>query len=195
MSLGDLQVSYAWLRDCCRCPKCIHPATSQKLHRSSDMLDSHRSTPVREQRDDDGWHITWKDNHSSFYPKSFLERYALPDLNSLVEVPTQLWTKQSLQNLPSLFVTYSFLSTTRGLVNAIEQVSKYGILFITGVGTDKVSHQECELRILAQKFGEIRPTLYGLLWDVLNKRDSKNIAYTNLGLDVHADLMFVHINS
>ncbi|KAM6501163.1 gamma-butyrobetaine hydroxylase [Amanita muscaria] len=194
--LADLKVSYTWLRDSCFCPQCVHPSTSQKLHRSSDMLHTLRSTVANQVRKDDGWQITWKDGHSSFYPRSFLERYAVSNRASLAKlhhhVPVQPWVKQSLQK-STLFLPYSSLSTSQGLVTAIEQVSKYGILFVTGVPNEKTSNEECETRVLADKFGEIRPTFYGLLWDVVNKRSSKNIAYTNLNLDVHMDLLFVLI--
>ena len=42
---------------------------------------------------------------------------------------------------------------------------------------------------MARLFGEIRPTFYGLVWDVKNKRNSKNIAYTNLNLGFHMDIL------
>ncbi|KAF8639197.1 hypothetical protein AX17_001683 [Amanita inopinata Kibby_2008] len=72
----------------------------------------------------------------------------------------------------------------------MEHVSKYGLLIVTGVPNLETSTEKCELRALASKFGEIRPTFYGLLWDVVNERNSKNIAYTNLHLDLHMDLLY-----
>lgn len=177
-----------WLRDLCQCSKCVHPSTRQKLRRSPDALGAsiaaHASTA-------DGLHVTWHDGHASFYPKSFLDRYAAPD-RVQNHTPIQPWTRQSIQRTPSLFVTYSSLSITRGLVAAIEQISNHGILFVTDVPNAETSDEQCELRTLAELFGYIRPTFYGPVWDVINVRNSKNIAYTNLHLELHMDLLSVH---
>ncbi|KAK2460827.1 hypothetical protein APHAL10511_007297 [Amanita phalloides] len=107
-------------------------------------------------------------------------------------IPVQPWSPDSLRTTPSLFVTYSSLSAAQELATATEQIAKYGILFITGVPNAKTSHEDCELRILAEKFAQIRSTFYGTVWDVINVRDSKNIAYTNLPLDLHMDLLYFH---
>jgi hypothetical protein len=47
----------------------------------------------------------------------------------------------------------------------------------------------CELRKLAETFSNIRETFYGQVWDVVNVRNSRNIAYTNLDLGLHMDLL------
>jgi gamma-butyrobetaine dioxygenase len=74
---------------------------------------------------------------------------------------------------------------------AITQLTQLGLLFITGVPSAESSNQTCELRTLAQLFGEIRNTFYGDVWDVKNIRNSRNIAYTNLDLGLHMDLLYV----
>ncbi|KAF8635741.1 hypothetical protein AX15_000357 [Amanita polypyramis BW_CC] len=187
-------VSSTWLRDACQCSICVHQSTRQKLYRSSDALDNSRSSIASQSRDSDGWRVIWKDGHDSFYSQSFLERYASPDQLAKFhhQVPVQPWTKQSIQNTSSLFVTYASLSAVQGRLTAIEQILKYGILFITGVPSAKTSDNDCELRTLAEKFGQIRRTFYGTVWDVINARNSKNIAYTNLNLDLHMDLLYFH---
>ena len=68
---------------------------------------------------------------------------------------------------------------------------RYGLLFVTDVPTQDRDNRTCELRHLASLFGEIRETFYGELWDVKNVRNSRNIAYTNLGLDLPMDLLYV----
>ena len=71
------------------------------------------------------------------------------------------------------------------------QLAQYGLLFVTGVPHDATSNDACESRHLAELFGELRETFYGRLWDVINVRNSTNIAYTNLNLDLHMDLLYV----
>jgi hypothetical protein len=85
---------------------------------------------------------------------------------------------------------YEELKTPRGLLSGIIQLVRYGLLFVRGVPNEKTKDEECDLRILAELFGEIRSTFYGSVWDVVNlKKESKNIAYTNLDLGLHMDLL------
>jgi len=76
------------------------------------------------------------------------------------------------------------------MLTAIMQLERYGLAFVTGVPTHETSTETCELRKLAEMFGEIRNTFYGELWDVKNIRNSRNIAYTNLDLGLHMDLLY-----
>ncbi|PFH51169.1 hypothetical protein AMATHDRAFT_143270 [Amanita thiersii Skay4041] len=191
-NVAGTPIPYSWLRDSCQCPHCVHPSTSQKLHRTSDVLHPYRSTVKSESRNEEGLRITWGDDHSSFYPVRFLERYARSEIlsNFHRRIIAKPWNRMSITETSSLFINYTSLSSSTGLVTAIEQLSQYGLLFVSGVPNLKTSNEECELRILAERFGEIRPTFYGLLWNVINKRNSKNIAYTNLSLDLHMDLLY-----
>lgn len=77
------------------------------------------------------------------------------------------------------------------MLKATTQLQRYGLAFVTGVPTQETSAEICELRKLAGMFGEIRNTFYGELWDVRNIRNSRNIAYTNLDLGLHMDLLYV----
>jgi gamma-butyrobetaine dioxygenase len=75
-----------------------------------------------------------------------------------------------------------------GLLSAVNQLSSYGLIFVTGVSNSETSDESCELRKLAEYFGKIRHTFYSQVWDVKDVRNSHNIAYTNLDLGLHMDL-------
>jgi gamma-butyrobetaine dioxygenase len=90
-----------------------------------------------------------------------------------------------------LFVSYKSFQTDAGRLAAMTQLERDGLLFIHGVPTVETSNESCELRRVAEAFGEIRNTFYGPLWDVKNTRDSRNLAYTNLDLNLHTDLALV----
>lgn len=143
----------------------------------------------------DGIAITWTDGHKSFFDTNFLERYASP--TKLAEshhdhcIMHEAWTNKSISESRDLFIPYETINNAEGLVKAITQLCKYGLLFVSGVSNKETSNNACELRALAEKFGEIRRTFYGPLWDVINVRNSKNIAYTNLELGLHMDLLCV----
>lgn len=139
-----------------------------------------------------GLEIDWSDGHKSVFPRSFLEVHS--DRQKLYnfhkDVNQVAWDNQSIQR-SELFVPYESISKPSGLLKAIDQLAKYGLAFVTGVPNQETGDEKCELKRLGETFGEIRPTFYGVVWDVVNKKESKNIAYTNLDLGLHMDLLWV----
>ncbi|KZT63269.1 gamma-butyrobetaine hydroxylase [Daedalea quercina L-15889] len=192
LSYNGALLPYRWLRDSCQCPNCVHPSSRQKLHRTSDIpadtLPANDGILVA----NGGVHITWMSGHVSHFPKSFLERYATPRRLRAFhqEVDARRWDKDTLRSVNNLFLPYATLQAPAGLLAAITQLTQYGLLFITNTPTERTSNEQCELRTLAQRFGEIRETFYGQTWDVKNVRNSKNIAYTNVDLGLHMDLLY-----
>jgi alpha-ketoglutarate-dependent taurine dioxygenase len=89
-----------------------------------------------------------------------------------------------------LDVQYSDLKTPRGLLRAITQLQRTGLLFVRGVPHAETSDAGCELRRLVARFAELRDTFYGATWDVKDIVDSRNIAYTSLYLGLHMDLQY-----
>ena len=185
--------SYQWLRDSCQCPSCVHPSTRQKLHRTSDI--PYNVAPAKEgvRAGQDGVHIKWTSGHTSFYPSTFLERYASSErLNTFhKDVHKQSWDAKLISQSSDLFLSYGSLRSDVGLLDAITQLSKYGLLFLSGVPNTETSDERCEVRRVADTFGQLRSTFYGETWDVKNIVNSRNIAYTNLFLGLHTDLSYV----
>ena len=187
---------YRWLRDACRCPFCIHPSTQQKLHRTSDIPAS--IAPESVKTTDDGIHISWAgaDRHRSFFPKAILAVHADAMAARHNDVSTALWPTASALLAASgadLMLPYDDLATPRGLLRAITQLQRMGILFLRGVPCTHTSDSDCEARKLAARLAEIRETFYGTVWNVKNVVSSRNIAYTNLFLGLHMDLQCVRI--
>ncbi|TFK41683.1 gamma-butyrobetaine hydroxylase [Crucibulum laeve] len=183
---------YLWLRDACQAPSSVHPSNRQKLFRSSDIPLDIRPAKDGMHTEDGGLRIRWEDGHESFFERAFLERHSsLSNLTAFhKDVSQQPWTRDFVTSQPSLFISYASLKTPQGLADAITQLSSSGLLFIRDVPNTETSNATCELRTLASTFGEIRPTFYGEIWDVQNVRESKNIAYTNLDLGLHMDLLY-----
>lgn len=183
---------YLWLRDACQCPKCVHPSTLQKLHRLTDIPADICPATDGVDHKQDGIHIRWTDGHESFHSFTFLERYSSASSLSAFhrDVPAKSWNASTITKSPDLFVPYDDLSEPSRLLGAITQLTRFGLLLVTGVPTDNTEDATCETRRLATLFGEIRPTFYGELWDVKNIAGSRNIAYTNLDLGLHCDLLY-----
>ena len=192
----ELEVTfpYRWLRDSCQCSACVHPSNLQKLHRTSDIPTD--MIPAEMALVDRDLHITWPRNvsypqHKSVYSLEWLKNYASAEnrRNFHRDVDKVTWNSSQLANAPHLFINYEQLGgDTEMLIHAATQLTKYGIVFIKGVPNDMTDDQQCELRQLAGKFGRIRGTFYGDVWNVKNVRNSTNIAYTNLDLGLHMDL-------
>ena len=188
-----LSLPYNWLRDSCQCPRCLHPSTRQKLHPTSDIPTDVRPAPNGIRYADNGVYVEWAPDHHSFYPNEFLDLYISP--SNLREyhgnVEQCIWDVDKLKQSSDLYVSYGSLFSVSGLYAATTQLLRYGLVFVTGVPTAHTSNETCELRTLAQKFSDIRTTFYGETWDVKAVRESRNIAYTNVFLGLHMDLMCV----
>ncbi|KAJ7206510.1 hypothetical protein GGX14DRAFT_637395 [Mycena pura] len=183
---------FVWLRDSCLSPKCIHPSTSQKLHRSSDIPRDVRPAEDGVALSHDGLHIRWADGHSSFFPREFLHRHSSRERLAAfhADVQERPWGAAEISRNPNLFVAYAALQSPAGLRTAIDQLCADGLLFVSGVPHRETAHATCELRRLAETFSHVRETFYGQVWDVVSLRNSRNIAYTNLDLGLHMDLLY-----
>ncbi|CAA7266247.1 unnamed protein product [Cyclocybe aegerita] len=210
-ALNDTSFPYVWLRDACQSPESVHPSTKQKLTKTVDVDEAIRPggeagvlLVAKESGNDfDGIEIAWTDGHRSTYTKEFLERYAskaaLQKFHHDDALKRRAWIRDDVLDIsttPDLFVQYKDVDTPEGKLRAVTQLVRDGLVFVKGVPTegtvegDRTGPGECELKTLAEKFGEIRETFYGKVWDVVSRRDSKNIAYTDLDLGLHQDLLY-----
>lgn len=188
-----LQLSYDWLRDSCQCPECVHPSTKQKLFRTGDFA---RPVPTDISLGLDGaLHVKW-DGHSSTFPLNFLRRYADPTGQTRYAshfedvIARRTW---DLASLPSTrFVDFESLKTDP--LPAYIQLLRYGILVVRGLPheyTERGAQGPAGVSEMAGLLGWVRETFYGRFWDVISVRGSTNIAYTNLNLDLHMDLLYM----
>ncbi|KIY65555.1 gamma-butyrobetaine hydroxylase [Cylindrobasidium torrendii FP15055 ss-10] len=198
LRVGTTRFPYLWLRDSCQSPSSVHPSTRQKLHRSSDFdlgikPVTHRVVSHGDGFAEPGVTLVWPDGHQSHYTWEFLSSYASDSARMRFhgDVERVGWDAATLKASDSLFVEYDVVKQDKeGRLKAVDQLLKYGLLFIRGVPHKEVEDGTCELPRLANIFGSIRETFYGVLWDVKNKANSENIAYTNLHLGLHMDLLY-----
>ncbi|KAH9903129.1 Clavaminate synthase-like protein [Cubamyces lactineus] len=183
---------FVWLRDSCQCPSCLHPSTRQKLHKTSDIPHTIEPSEDGVNVSNDGVDITWSSGHRSYYPADFLNRYATRNSLHAFHRDANMvqWDVERLKSAQDLFIPYRALNSPAGLLSAITQLTQYGLLFVTSVPNEQTSNEECELRKLGERFGELRKTFYGETWDVKNIKNSRNIAYTNVDLGLHMDLLY-----
>ncbi|KAF9946738.1 hypothetical protein BGZ72_011190 [Mortierella alpina] len=194
-----------WLRDNCPCPECIHPSTRQKLHASTQIpldieVSSHRVLP-------EGLEISWskglddvgewedpakaQPGHTSLYPWEMI-------LGSYGGSPTEhrqatrmnhkpiLWDETMMKEKVLWLDYQEYMNTPEGLLKGLKHLQDYGLFFLKGVPTE-----DQEVATAAERIGHLRHTFYGRTWDVKSIPNAKNVAYTNLNLGLHMDLLYM----
>jgi len=212
---SETEISYYSLRDACPCPKCIDPSTRQRYHTSPEayreIQGSAFSTGVPDEsmiqycetKEGEGLQIVWAPDHTVFFPLSRLEDIAVPGPTLANRLPNRgqrrLWTRKTLESTGHLHVMYEDLESLdkrdQTLYHTLQQLHRYGIVVIKGVPTEKTENADCSLREVMTLIGEIRNTFYGETWNVRNVPNSKNVAYTDVNLGLHADLLYVPIKA
>lgn len=201
-------LTFARLRDACPCPQCIHPSTRQKTHASGEAArevagQTELAARVGEQDGVQGLFVQWAD-HEGFYPLGLIRRLNAGRVRgqSYIENTLQrrLWDRETLmRDAKNFYTEYRDLHAGKAgeklearpeaLLRLLEQLQVYGLAVVRGLPTNKTSNKECALRDLAENVGLLRNSFYGETWDVRNVPNSKNVAYTNLNLGLHVDLL------
>lgn len=181
ISINSKLYNKKWLRDHCSCPLCIHPIHKQKLHASADIVS--KSEIARFQIESNCLDVVWKDGHNSRFRLDWLARNS-EQPKQKVKNENILWNLPLLINKGFPSITYSRYNSVEGFKEALDCIYKLGIVHLTGVAIDNE-----EITKVARKIGVIRSTFYGDTWDVVHSESSKNIAYTNVQLGLHMDLL------
>ena len=157
-----------------------------------------------------GLEIVWKENgipdarggHRSFFSWEMIRLMAKPRspqmayLNGSLarqhwDSPAQLLRSQYLRLKFDDIMALNGQPSPGMLLKVLEQLQINGIVLLEGVPTDSTADQSCTLRKIMGYIGEIRNTFYGETWDVKSMENSRNVAYTNLDLGLHMDLLQV----
>ena len=190
----------SWLRDHCSCPLCLHPSTKQKLHSSADVSLTASIKSIQIQKENVT--IEWEKNSLDSRPTDVhTSLYSIKELKNALQFPTTTNTSVTIKNPkmsriewdaptfvknPFHTLDYKDILEPKGFQQLLFNLKEYGLTFIKNVPL-----QEENVSSLANKIGPIRNTFYGPTWDVKSIPNSKNIAYTNLYLTLHMDLMYV----
>lgn len=214
VDLGNHEPSIAsfktvFLRDSCNSPESVDISTRQKSFTTAEIVEYHEiaETPIvvnngTEQCLQVKWILPKGSIHVSNYAESFLKKYStLPARMKGKFFPEDqiFWTDN--MNAKSLEIDYKeYLENQSQFKNAVNNLNKYGMCFVTNID-DPLKNPETQTMTpkntslwpvakLAERFGYIKETFYGKLFDVRNEKDAKNIANTNVFLPLHMDLCY-----
>lgn len=213
VELDGRNVSFnkVFLRDACTSPQSVDPSTRQKSFTTAFISEGLKivGTPkVTQINGEDNLEVKW--NHDgkdqvSTYPESFLRKYAsLETRFSDKFFPTEKvhWTKATLTPfLKDLHVNYDdYLNNDEAFKKVVNDLNRFGLSFIQNMEDpkqdsrlEKITEENETLwpvSKLASRFGYIKKTFYGALFDVKNEKNAKNIANTNVFLPLHMDLCY-----
>jgi len=126
---------------------------------------------------DKNLYVKFSDKTESYYNISDLHKEIVgKDL-----IPEKkLWSNIDLHILK--FDSFVLKNDENLLIKMLEKFYEYGFVII-----NNLKSKENEILRFAEIIGPIRETNYGKIFDVISKRKANNLAYTSLGLSVHAD--------
>ncbi|KAM0791641.1 hypothetical protein ACM66B_006078 [Microbotryomycetes sp. NB124-2] len=190
-----------FLRDSSVHPNHVHPSSKQKLFRTTDVpRDSQvKGYGVHEIDGQDHLIMEWSTRLKGFGEKDDSATLSVTPLDLLVGLlreqhPLTLphytpWTRRILTERLQSRTFDDVMSKDRATLEMLDDLLRDGIAFVKQVPTDKKAGQHTDLRTLVERISSIRNTWYGNLFDVKAEVGSKNIAYTNLDLGLHMDLV------
>ncbi|XP_013916618.1 PREDICTED: gamma-butyrobetaine dioxygenase [Thamnophis sirtalis] len=174
-----------WLRDNCQCPDCfLHSAKARKLLLENlDINIEVKDVILTEQKKK--VNIVWPDDHTSEFEAEWLKKRCFSDQarakarEELFLSERQYWGSDlELPTMDFEEVLHSDESAYKWLVT----LKKVGIVLLTGAAI-----KQGEILKLGQRIGFLRLTFYGPTWQVQDKLDANNVAYTTEKLSFHTD--------
>lgn len=197
---GDVRVfDTVFLRDSCKCPACVDPHSRQKLFQTSDIpLDLEGRCRTVEMADGSGRlgiEVQWATDVPSYGPEhrttisiDWLRRA----LNTEVELrggyrhdERVLWDRDTMTK-NNKWVDYNdWMNDDAALFEALTHLHRYGLLFLRNVPESEEGVVD-----IAGRIGNLKDTFYGRTWDVKSKPKAENIAYTQVFLGLHMDLLY-----
>ncbi|KAF9526372.1 hypothetical protein CPB83DRAFT_466620 [Crepidotus variabilis] len=173
-----------WLRDHCRCPKCFHAVTKQRIFNTFDI--PRDIAPMSVNAKPSGLEVVWPDkvSHVSFYPWTWLQENSYdPPLNQHKPYNEKiLWGSKIQKSPPTITYEEVMAEDQQGLYKWLLNIHKFGFSFVSGVPATPEATEE-----LAKKIGFIRETQYGKFWDFTADLAKGDTAYTTLALGAHTD--------
>ncbi|KAK6463362.1 gamma-butyrobetaine dioxygenase [Scheffersomyces coipomensis] len=206
-----VQFNNVFMRDSCQSPRSVDPFSRQKLFTTAEIsknlkINGIPSIQVDDKTNTEKLIIEWNQNgkiHKSEYSEQFLTKFAQKEnhhTGKFFDKERLLWDESLItKNLDELWSSYpSYVKSDQEFFKVVQTLNKFGFAFINempdvthDVPVSEENFSTYPISDLASKFGYIKKTFYGTLFEVKNeKEDAKNIANTNTFLPLHMDLLY-----
>lgn len=197
-----LDVHYIQLRDACQCPRCVDPQTKQRSFRTSDIPKDIAPRQIQWVKNAlaDGQEvleISWNKDIAGYDNKTHVTRFTADEIthpsahfyHKAVGIGKHqiFWDRKGMER-DQPWIDYNDWMTNDDLFReALNKLSLYGLLFVSNIPDSREM-----VSTIATRMGPLRNTFYGSTWDVRNDPKAKNVAYTNVNLGFHMDLLYMH---
>ena len=187
------------LRDACNCSLCVDSSTQQKTFRTSSIpLDIELGTVTFPNKTT--VRITWKNDIGSM-PETHASEFTVQRLQWIMtrargKRKRIRWDRSRYRALQGTTITYDkFLGSAEAFKKAMSDLSLYGLIFVTNIPSQGEHEEPSNLETaavsnIAGRIGPLYNSHYGLTWDVKSIAMAANVAYTNVDLGFHMDLLY-----
>ncbi|XP_069037821.1 gamma-butyrobetaine dioxygenase [Lepisosteus oculatus] len=180
---------FVWLRDNCQCPRCFLPSAGARRLPLPD-LDVDTGVDRVELTEPTKVSVVWPDQHTSEFDADWLKKRCFsPSARQKQREKLFLNDKQywgSELRIP----TASFeevLSDDKAAYSWLTTLRRVGIVYLKGAPAE-----QGQVARLSDRIGYLRLTFYGHTWQVQDKTDANNVAYTSGKLSLHSDYPALH---
>ncbi|KAJ3197640.1 hypothetical protein HK101_002068 [Irineochytrium annulatum] len=182
-----------WLRDHCKCDKCYHAGTKQRLLSTVDIpLDIKIASATL----DPGMQsvtLTWvgeDPNHRTTFDLDWLRTHSyhpkIAEESVKFRRDLKYWGAELMANAKDITVPFKdIMNSDEGLGAWLRILDSYGIAYASGVPATPEDTQA-----LGERICFIRETHYGRFWDFTPNLAHGDTAYTTLGLPAHTDTTY-----
>ncbi|XP_078405676.1 gamma-butyrobetaine dioxygenase [Cetorhinus maximus] len=182
------QYPYVWLRDNCQCPQCFLPSAKARRLPIEDLdvnISAEKVTLTNSKIS-----VVWPDQHVSEFDSSWLKTRSFAQ-SARKEKQEQLFlTEQQNWGSDLQIPTVNFeevLDNDEVAYQWLRSLRKIGFVRLKHAPTEKG-----QVAKLGKRIGYLRMTFYGLTWQVEDKTDANNVAYTTGKLSLHTDYPALH---
>ncbi|KAJ5081152.1 hypothetical protein N7456_013390 [Penicillium angulare] len=184
-----ISFSYLYLRDLCKCPRCVDPHSKQRSFRTSDINKLIEPSHIR--WDGEYLEITWDDSipdHVSRWHYSYLQNHPINTHDAYTRGNEPMtWTAKRMQEVQHWISYEDYINNNEQFTIAMRNLQRTGLIFVKDIPDSREMVEK-----IANRLGPLRNTFYGMTWDVRTVPQAKNVAYTNQFLGFHMDLMYMN---
>ncbi|XP_076441734.1 gamma-butyrobetaine dioxygenase-like [Babylonia areolata] len=172
-----------WLRHNCHCSVCRQCHSTQRLTDPATL--PHQITISHISVTETDLEIQWKgeDGHTGTIPLNYLHQNCY-ETDSLRRRREAGRLDKPVKTLPEVHYNDMIKDDTM-VLRWLRQINEAGLSLLKGVPTDKSMIEK-----VAEYIGPVQHLIYGQAFDVISTPKPINVAYSNVELDFHMDLVY-----
>ncbi|KAJ5085134.1 hypothetical protein N7532_009905 [Penicillium argentinense] len=187
------EFQYHYLRDLCRCPRCVDPHSKQRSFRTGDIPANIYPRGVK--WDGVSLEIKWA-NDILDYGEDHVSRYEIHKLvtgpynthdNTSRATKPYLWDNAKMMEMVHWVSFEDYMGNDAKFAESMRNLQRLGLIFVKDIPKSRDL-----VKKIAERMGPLRNSFYGETWDVRTVPEAKNVAYTNQFLGFHMDLLYMN---